>query len=133
MLIGSGVRALIAAVQPTSHPTAKLAMPFSTYTQPPYCSLQGLIPQAQSKKPVTGGMQVRMLCRMARVLDPDSKGCMTKCHMYLQAAVHDANIYEGAGHVSLSFEADDLSSSDFSGHLTDHADIIEDAQEAQWP
>ena len=55
--------------------------------------------------------------------------------MCLQAAVRDANIHEAAGaeHVSLSFEADDLSSSDFSGHLTDHADIIEDAQEAQWP
>ena len=60
---------------------------------------------------------------------------MKDCHICLQAAVRDANVYEAAGaeHVSLSFEADDLSSSDFSGHLTDHADIIEDAQEAQWP
>eukprot|EP00891_Asterochloris_glomerata_P003471 jgi/Astpho2/3471/fgenesh1_pg.00055_%23_32_t len=68
----------------------------------------GLIPQAQSKKPVSDSMQ---------------------------AVVRDANVFAAAGaeHVSLSFEADDLSSSDFSGHLTDHADIIEDAQEAQWP
>ena len=61
--------------------------------------------------------------------------CLKDCQVFLQAVDRDANVFAAAGaeHVSLSFEADDLSSSDFSGHLTDHADIIEDAQEAQWP
>ena len=130
-------RALTAAMHPKLNLTSKLSE-FLSPPPTPYCSLQGLIPQAQSKKPVSGSMQVSMLCRMAKVWAsnlPERIQYVSKLKVFMQAAVHGANMYAAAGveHVSLSFEADDLSSSDFSGHLTDHADIIEDAQEAQWP